>query len=90
VGDEWTSRRASKSPWDSSLTLDVGSGDLHLAVVDEGIRHLVSSDDGETWSSSPVPDSLDAQRPVIRLDAETGRLVIAAIVEDGVVVFAAG
>jgi hypothetical protein len=88
-GDTWTSRRVTSAAGASSLTLDVASGDLHLAVGTDVIRHFVSANDGKTWTGAVVPNSADAYVPVIRIDPVSGDVGIAAIGDGGIVFFLA-
>lgn len=83
----WTSRRVTEAAGGSSVTFDVASGDIHLAVVSDVIRHFVSADDGAAWKGTVVPNSADAYQPVIRIDPVTGHVGIAAIAEGGIAFF---
>ncbi len=85
----WTTERVTREAGGSSLTLDVATGDVHVAVATDVIRHFVSTDDGGTWTGDVVPDSSDAYAPVIRVDPETGHVGIAAIGEGGIAFFLA-
>ena len=88
-GDTWTSRRVTSAAGASSLTLDVATGDVHLAVGTDVIRHFVSANDGKTWTGAVVPNSADAYSPMIRINPVSGDVGIAAIGDGGIVFFLA-
>ena len=87
--DGWTTKRVTSAVGGSSLTLDVATGDLHLAVASDVIRHFVSSNDGGAWTGTVVPNSSDAYAPVIQIDPDSGHVGIAAIGEGGIAFFLA-
>jgi hypothetical protein len=87
VGGPWTSVRVTGSAGGGSLTLDVATGDMHLAVAGDAIRHFVSTNDGADWTGTVVPGSADTYSPVIRIDPVGGDVGIAAIGEGGIVFF---
>jgi hypothetical protein len=86
-GGAWTARRVTGAAGTSSLTFDIATGDLHLAVATDVIRHFVSTDGGADWTGSVVPNSAGTYQPVIRIDPVSGDLGIAAIGEGGVLFF---
>jgi hypothetical protein len=89
AGEGWTTRRVTTEAGGSTLTLDVATGDLHVAVATDVIRHFVSTNDGGSWTGVTVPSSSDAYAPVIRVDPESGHVGIAAIGEGGIAFFLA-
>lgn len=73
-GGSWQTKRLTKDQVGGSLTVDPGTGELHVVLGDRGLDHY-SKAAGGGWKKETIVKS-GAGSPVIRQDPTTGNLVV--------------
>lgn len=78
----WTSERLTTQQDVASVTVDTASGRVHVLVSDKRGHLGYMTKAGKAWSKRTI-DTLDVTNAVIRLDQDTGDLLVAYVSWDG-------
>jgi hypothetical protein len=71
----WVTQRISRAMGQKALTLDPSTGDAHVVLAGDRLRHLTSTD-GVAWTTTELRGTKGMYDPLIRVDPATGRIVV--------------